>query len=420
MKTLTTLLIAFAALTLNAQSNEFRIMVSKNQPLSTSWNVYGITVHFCSNGSNYTDGLDQLSGSVTDSSMIMTYTEDSASDILAFDARPTLRQTLNVPFGAWVRDAADMFVQGVWDVPGSEQLYDVFITDNINGGTYNLYQENMFPVQPNMNFSTQYTVTFIPKGMFIGFDESCFGQANGSIYARSANNNWTADLYLNSSFLRNIAISGTDTLITNLAAGTYDIVYMLNGIPTDTESVIVGGPAQIIASATISNNAPLVNDSVFFTNTSTGSMDYAWDFGDGFTSTDVSPNHVYASAGTFVVTLTAYNAAGCDNTIMYTITVSSGMLANHSSLLSQSNPQYINNARTANPDVTSQEGQAHVSMRSEVVIASVSIYAMSGQMVYASSESSTNFDFTYTTPGIYVAHFVYADGSEYTMQVPLN
>ncbi len=40
-----------------------------------------------------------------------------------------------------------------------------------------------------------------------------------------------------------------------------------------------------------------------FTNTSLNSDSYAWDFGDGSTSTDLSPVHDYASPGTYDVTL---------------------------------------------------------------------------------------------------------------------
>lgn len=420
MKTLSTLLVAFAALTLNAQSNQFRIMVSKNQPISTALSVYGITVNFTQGASNYTDGQDMLSAPVSDSTMLLPYTQDSSSTALAFDSRPQLRHTLSVPFGAWTENAVDMFVKGVWAVPGSEQLYDVFITDNINGGSYNLYNENMLPVMPNMSFSAQYTITFVPKAMFVGFDESCYGLANGSIFARSCSGNWSADLYLNNSFLRNVTFVGTDTLLTNLAAGTYNIVYMLNGVPTDTATVLVGGPAPVVPSATISNTTPLVNDSVFFTNNSTGAMDYDWNFGDGFYSYDFAPNHVYSAPGTYVVTLTAYNATGCDNAIIYTITVSSGSLAQHATLTGHNNVNNNNNARTGELSITAQEGQAHVSTTGETPVSSMTVYSLSGQTVYSSSESANSFDFSYSTPGVYVAHYVYADGSEHTMQLMLN
>ncbi|MFP2994282.1 PKD domain-containing protein [Spongiivirga sp. MCCC 1A20706] len=44
-----------------------------------------------------------------------------------------------------------------------------------------------------------------------------------------------------------------------------------------------------------------------FTNTSVGATSFMWDFGDGNTSTDESPTHVYAEAAEYTVTLTATN-----------------------------------------------------------------------------------------------------------------
>ncbi|NUM48073.1 MAG: PKD domain-containing protein, partial [Anaerolineales bacterium] len=48
-------------------------------------------------------------------------------------------------------------------------------------------------------------------------------------------------------------------------------------------------------------------------NTSFGTdLTYLWDFGDGNTSTDVNPTHLYATLGTYTVTLTATNTLGSD------------------------------------------------------------------------------------------------------------
>ncbi len=50
--------------------------------------------------------------------------------------------------------------------------------------------------------------------------------------------------------------------------------------------------------------------SVVFTNESTDADTYAWDFGDEITDTVASPTHVYAEAGTYTVTLWAFNDCG--------------------------------------------------------------------------------------------------------------
>ena len=50
-----------------------------------------------------------------------------------------------------------------------------------------------------------------------------------------------------------------------------------------------------------------------FTNTSSGTItSYLWDFGDGTTSTDSDPLHVYNATGTFTVTLTVTGPCGTD------------------------------------------------------------------------------------------------------------
>ena len=49
---------------------------------------------------------------------------------------------------------------------------------------------------------------------------------------------------------------------------------------------------------------------VTFTNYSTNSETYMWDFGDGNTSTEKDPVHVYAEAGSYTVELTSTNVDG--------------------------------------------------------------------------------------------------------------
>lgn len=67
---------------------------------------------------------------------------------------------------------------------------------------------------------------------------------------------------------------------------------------------------------------------VTFTNTSTDAVSYAWDFGDGSTSTLSDPTHTYDSAGTYTVILIAENVCGTD-TFTTTITVTGSGILEH-------------------------------------------------------------------------------------------
>ncbi|MBI1805665.1 MAG: PKD domain-containing protein [Ignavibacteria bacterium] len=61
---------------------------------------------------------------------------------------------------------------------------------------------------------------------------------------------------------------------------------------------------------------------VNFINQSINAISYFWNFGDGNTSTQVNPSNSYLVAGTYTVTLVAYNKCGCSDSVTHTITVS--------------------------------------------------------------------------------------------------
>ncbi|HRN79454.1 MAG TPA: PKD domain-containing protein [Ferruginibacter sp.] len=75
--------------------------------------------------------------------------------------------------------------------------------------------------------------------------------------------------------------------------------------------------ARMITSATCA--APFTRN---FINRSVGAETVLWDFADGNTSTQLSPTHTYAAAGTYRVMLVAYNSiTGCSDTAYRTVNV---------------------------------------------------------------------------------------------------
>lgn len=82
---------------------------------------------------------------------------------------------------------------------------------------------------------------------------------------------------------------------------------------------------QPVANFTYSPNSPCSGANVTFTNISTGATSYLWEFGDGTTSTDPNPTHLFTATpgnGTqqFFVTLTA-RTGGQRNSASQAITV---------------------------------------------------------------------------------------------------
>jgi PKD repeat protein len=103
---------------------------------------------------------------------------------------------------------------------------------------------------------------------------------------------------------------------TYTAAGTYTVsLTATNAYGEDTETktdliTILTAPGASFTQNVTAGNAPLA---VQFTDTSTGNVTgWAWDFGDGNTSTDRNATHTYAAPGTYTVTLNASNPYGYD------------------------------------------------------------------------------------------------------------
>ncbi len=104
---------------------------------------------------------------------------------------------------------------------------------------------------------------------------------------------------------------------TYAAVGTYTVTLTATNaggsdaeIKTGYITVTVPPPVADFSAAPTSGTAPLT---VPFTDASTNEpTSWSWTFGDGGTSTEQNPEHIYASAGTYTVSLTATNAGGSD------------------------------------------------------------------------------------------------------------
>jgi gliding motility-associated-like protein len=58
-----------------------------------------------------------------------------------------------------------------------------------------------------------------------------------------------------------------------------------------------------------------------FINQSSGALMYHWTFGDGASSIQFEPNHVYADTGNYMVTLWVVNSYGCKDTVQHPVRV---------------------------------------------------------------------------------------------------
>jgi len=100
------------------------------------------------------------------------------------------------------------------------------------------------------------------------------------------------------------------TLIVETATGCVDSLTQIVNI--------TGAPQAQFSFSNNSDQGPCINNQFNFSDESTTQsgliQSWHWDFGDGQTSNSQNPIHFYESSGTYTLSLTVSNTAGCENT----------------------------------------------------------------------------------------------------------
>lgn len=164
------------------------------------------------------------------------------------------------------------------------------------------------PVLPVANFNANITEGFVPLAVkFTDLSENAtgwkwdFGDGNDSIEAEPIHIYDAAGTYTVNLTVSNM--NGTDSM-------KKSITVKEKIIEPDPE------PEEIMPVANFNANisSGYVPLDVQFTDTSTGEPNvWKWDFGDGNTSDDQNPTHLFAAAGTYKVNLTVSNDNGTDS-----------------------------------------------------------------------------------------------------------
>lgn len=95
-----------------------------------------------------------------------------------------------------------------------------------------------------------------------------------------------------------------------------------NQVVDTTLTVTILSPLPT-AAFTVQNDNCTAACEIVFVNQSQNAQSYQWDFGDGGTSTDAAPKHIYGKPGTFTAKLTVTGAQGKTSVATQTVTIKS-------------------------------------------------------------------------------------------------
>jgi len=105
--------------------------------------------------------------------------------------------------------------------------------------------------------------------------------------------------------------SQPDPAVTYAQPGLYD-VQLIAGNVAGADTFLRQAYVEVLEAPQAGFDFTVNGTTIQFTSTSVGADTYAWDFGDGNTSTQASPAHTYQDEGSFEVSLTVSNACGSD------------------------------------------------------------------------------------------------------------
>lgn len=114
----------------------------------------------------------------------------------------------------------------------------------------------------------------------------------------------------------------SDPSYTYYQPGTYTVSLSASNITgqtvKETKSMIIEVYAEPQADFAVKPELLYIPGDVMYTsNRSLDATTFLWDFGDGQTSNEVQPQHVYKSEGAFDISLIAYNIYGCSDTTVH-------------------------------------------------------------------------------------------------------
>lgn len=141
---------------------------------------------------------------------------------------------------------------------------------------------------------------------YINNPEIC-GQNNGSIILEISGGN--------PPFNYNWSNGSSDSLINNLSSGFYQVTVTDANSCFETANIYVYDHNTVSANFSYApTNITIDNPVVSFINNSSGGTNFLWDFGDGYTSNEHSPEHTYETIGTYTVILIVSDDQNCVDT----------------------------------------------------------------------------------------------------------
>lgn len=180
-------------------------------------------------------------------------------------------------------------------------------------------------------------------------------------------------------------------------AGDYILTVTVNGCSSDPAiakvSPIYKSPVAAFRAEPKAPSKLALPIRVKFFNESKDADTYLWDFGDGNSSTDMNPEHIYTTEGNFAVRLTVFNSSVCSTSVVQ------GQY-----MISKNNILFIPNTFTPNNDGVNDEFVVSIT---NIKSYKIQIFNRFGMHLFSSEDQSNHWKGTYDNEPLPVGTYYY-------------
>jgi gliding motility-associated-like protein len=297
--------------------------LSSNNPTSWSWSVMPtVGVSFSSLTSQNSNAKFTAIGTFS-VVLVVTNATGSDSDTLAITvlALPNVIASTNLAFNDSIclGDSTQFLATGAinytWNTNKGLSDSTVFnpVFDSTATSTYTVVGSDVSGCVNSASITV--TIIALPNLIVTSPVALCEGTSDTLNASGASSYSWSTSQFLNDSLIPNPICSPANSI-------TYS-VNALNAFGCGvnaTVNVIV--TAAAVANGTVASIPFGLPAVVNFVSASTNQDSIIWDFGDNSTTdSTTNTNHTYTSEGTYTVTLIAYNAAGCNDTATFNVTI---------------------------------------------------------------------------------------------------
>lgn len=355
---------------------------------------------------------------------VLPFTVSSDSVIIDWlDSRPIIDRYTVYNFGL-ASDHADTITINAsafidtasTNYSANKKISSVYLEDLTTGLFYSILDQNVtLAIPATVNFAMNYKLHIMVQPIVTAFGATCINP-NGYILIENTNSSaWNYIIYRNGVSIRSSAVSTSTVAELNLQPDDYAVVVYVNNLLTDSVIVTVDIPVPIVPNFTVVYDTVNVNDNVLFTNSSSGSVTYSWDFGDSTSDSLENPTHSFGNVGTYPVTLTATNQYGCQEMFTDSIFVTSSVIPpDPNSFSTAFDASEYNNSSTARNSNTATiygaERSITISQHSNGQQVTIEISNINGQLISSASVTDEKNVFQVPEAGIYLVKVLYSNG----------